>query len=135
MRACTQNCSVIDFHEGEIQNCVAYCQAKAALRTFFGYDSFRPGQLAVLLPALHGRDVLAKMATGSGKSLCFFLVPLATSPAAVGVIISPLNALMVQQVILMYLEKHVYCMCTSGLGTATPMCWNFSIACNWQGSL
>ena len=47
---------------------------------------------------LHGRDILAKMAMGAGNSLCFFLAPLAASPFAVGVVISPLNALMNQQV-------------------------------------
>ena len=65
---------------------------------YFKFDSFRSGQLAALLPILHGRDVFARMATGAGKSLCFFLVPLATSPSAVGVVISPLNSLMDQQV-------------------------------------
>ena len=36
---------------------------------------------------------MAKMATGAGKSLCFFLVPLAIGPQSVGVIISPLKGL------------------------------------------
>ena len=39
-----------------------------------------------------------RMATGSGKSLCIFLAPLAVGESAVGVVISPLNALMEQQV-------------------------------------
>ena len=86
--------------EKEMEGCTAYCKAKATMRQFFKFNSFRPGQLAALLPVLHGRDVLAKMATGAGKSLCFFLIPLATSPSAVGLIISPLNALMDQQVVL-----------------------------------
>ena len=102
MSACTQNCQVTQLDglsEREMEGCAAYCKAKAALRKFFRFDSFRPGQLAAMLPVLHGKDVFAKMATGAGKSLCFLLIPLAVSPSAVGVIISPLNALMDQQVL------------------------------------
>ena len=50
------------------------------------------------MPVLHGKDVLVKMATGAGKSLCIYLVPLAVGTSAVGVVISPLNGLMDQQV-------------------------------------
>ena len=38
------------------------------------------------------------MATGAGKSLCMFLAPLAVSESAVGVVVSPLNGLVEQQV-------------------------------------
>lgn len=97
----TCNCPVSELgqSERELEGCAAYCKAKAALRQFFGFDSFRPGQLAAVLPVLHGKDVFVKMATGAGKSLCFLLIPLAVSPSAVGVVISPLNALMDQQVV------------------------------------
>ena len=64
----------------------------------FGLSSFRPGQLESVLPALHGYDVFVKMATGAGKSLCMFLVPLAYSDTATAIIISPLNTLMNEQV-------------------------------------
>ena len=50
------------------------------------------------MPALCGKDVFVRMATGSGKSLCMFLVPLGLSESAMGLVISPLNALMEQQV-------------------------------------
>ena len=50
------------------------------------------------MPIFHGNDVLVRMATGAGKSLCMFLAPLSVSERAVGVIISPLNGLMDQQV-------------------------------------
>ena len=50
------------------------------------------------LPLLHGRDVFVHMATGAGKSLCMFLGPLAINESAIGMIISPLNGLMEQQV-------------------------------------
>lgn len=65
-----------------------------ALHKYFSYSNFRDGQLEALLPLLHGRDVFVHMATGSGKSLCMFLGPLAINESAIGMIISPLNGLM-----------------------------------------
>ena len=81
-----------------IADCPAYANSERVLREVFKHENFRPGQLEVIIPALHKKDVIAKMATGSGKSLCFFIVPLATSSHSVGVIISPLKGLMDQQV-------------------------------------
>ena len=78
--------------------CNAYSNAQRALHSFFKWDSFRPGQLAAVLPSLHGRDVFVRMATAAGKSLCMYLVPLATGPDALGVVISPLIGLMDQQI-------------------------------------
>ena len=43
-------------------------QARAVLASRFGYDAFRPGQEAVVSALLAGRDVLAVMPTGAGKS-------------------------------------------------------------------
>lgn len=88
--------------ERELEGCASYCKGKAALSQFFVFDSFCPGQLAAVLPILHGKDVFVKMATGTGKSLCFLLIPLAVSPSAVGGVISPLNSLMDQQVVPAY---------------------------------
>ena len=93
-------CSWNTLDERELGACPAYLQLKTTLQNVFNHDSFRPGQLDAVLPVLHGRDVLCKMATGAGKSLCFFLVPLAAGRSSTGVIISPLNALMEQQVCL-----------------------------------
>ncbi len=64
----------------------------------FKFTSFRPGRLDALLAVIHGRDVFVRLATGAGKSMCMFLGPLAASPTAVGVVISPLTSLMDQQV-------------------------------------
>ncbi|HEY5263469.1 MAG TPA: ATP-dependent DNA helicase RecQ, partial [Steroidobacteraceae bacterium] len=68
----------------------------AALKRIFGFDHFRTGQEAVVRDALAGRDVLALMPTGGGKSLCFQL-PALLQPG-VTLVVSPLIALMQDQV-------------------------------------
>jgi ATP-dependent DNA helicase RecQ len=66
------------------------------LKRHFGFDSFRPGQEAVVRDALDGKDLLAIMPTGGGKSLCFQLPALLHS--GVTLVVSPLIALMQDQV-------------------------------------
>src|SRR3954452_5914011 len=70
--------------------------AQAALRTTFGFDRFRPGQADIIGTILAGRDVLAVMPTGSGKSLCYQLPALVRR--GLTVVVSPLIALMRNQV-------------------------------------
>jgi ATP-dependent DNA helicase RecQ len=67
-----------------------------SLHRIFGFSAFRPGQQAVVRDALAGRDVLALMPTGGGKSLCFQL-PALLQPG-VTLVVSPLIALMQDQV-------------------------------------
>ncbi|MBT9290467.1 DNA helicase RecQ [Prosthecodimorpha staleyi] len=71
-------------------------RARAALRSIFGFEDFRPGQDEILSAVLDGEDVFAVMPTGSGKSLCYQL------PAVLGdgltIVVSPLIALMANQV-------------------------------------
>jgi ATP-dependent DNA helicase RecQ len=67
-----------------------------SLHRNFGFTTFRPGQEAVVQDALAGRDVLALMPTGGGKSLCFQL-PALLQPG-VSLVVSPLIALMQDQV-------------------------------------
>lgn len=66
------------------------------LRDVFGYDSFRPGQEAIVDSLLAGRNVLAVMPTGSGKSLCFQIPALVKNTLTI--VVSPLVALMQDQV-------------------------------------
>ena len=82
------------------------------LWSVFGYTEFRPGQLQAMVPALHAKDGIVKMGTGAGKPLCMFVVPLAYSDTAMGVIISPLNALMDNQVASKY---YVHKLCSDTL--------------------
>src|SRR5689334_16912980 len=65
------------------------------LREHFGFRRFRPGQAEVVAAALDGRDVIAVMPTGSGKSLCFQLPALELDGTTV--VVSPLIALMKDQ--------------------------------------
>src|SRR5688572_2742247 len=67
-----------------------------ALKRRFGFTSFRPGQEAIVRDALAGRDLLAIMPTGGGKSLCFQLPAVLRS--GITLVISPLIALMQDQV-------------------------------------
>ncbi len=68
----------------------------ALLKQVFGYDGFRPLQREIMDASLAGRDVLAVLPTGAGKSLCYQLPALARG--GLTVVVSPLIALMKDQV-------------------------------------
>ena len=70
--------------------------ARGVLAETFGFREFRPGQEAVIGTLLSGRNALAVMPTGSGKSLCFQIPALVTG--GLTVVVSPLVALMQDQV-------------------------------------
>ena len=71
--------------------------ARALLRRYWGYEGFRPGQEEIVRSISEGRDACVVMPTGGGKSLCYQL-PAALDPARTAVVVSPLLALMQDQV-------------------------------------
>ncbi|MFR9751316.1 DNA helicase RecQ [Nocardia sp. 004] len=73
-----------------------FLAAQEVLRRVFGYDSFRGEQHAIVDHVIAGGDALVLMPTGGGKSLCY-QIPALVRPG-VGVVVSPLIALMQDQV-------------------------------------
>lgn len=79
--------------EGRIQQ---LADVQEVLRSVFGFDSLRTGQDAVVDAIMAGRDALAIMPTGGGKSLCYQLPALCRE--GLTIVVSPLIALMKDQV-------------------------------------
>jgi ATP-dependent DNA helicase RecQ len=71
-------------------------QARAAFKTIWGYDDFRPPQGEIVSSLLAGKDTLIIMPTGGGKSICFQLPALLQT--GLTLVVSPLVALMENQV-------------------------------------
>ena len=70
--------------------------ARDILRQVFGHDDFRGKQAAVIEEVMAGRNAMAVLPTGGGKSLCY-QIPAMLRPG-LGVVVSPLIALMADQV-------------------------------------
>ena len=71
-------------------------ELKATLHKYWGYSDFRPGQEAIIRSVMEGRDTLALMPTGGGKSLTYQVPTLAREGLCV--VVTPLIALMKDQV-------------------------------------
>jgi ATP-dependent DNA helicase RecQ len=71
-------------------------EARRLLRHHFGYPDFRPAQIPVVRSILSGRDTLAILPTGGGKSICFQIPALVAG--GLTLVVSPLIALMQDQV-------------------------------------
>lgn len=85
----------MDDYELKYQNTKSYAKAKKILKKKFSHTSFKPHQYRIIDNIVNGKDVLAVMPTGYGKSLCFQLPSLITNELAI--VISPLIALMADQ--------------------------------------
>ena len=89
--------------------CLAKAKLKVTLSMKFKFD----WSATTILPLAHGKDVFVQMSTGGGKSLCMYLFPLALNDSAMGLIISPLVALLrvLYRTFLVGVGKFFLCCC------------------------
>src|SRR6476660_329230 len=75
-------------------------EPRAVLREVFGYPDFRSGQLEAVDAVVSGRDAVVLLPTGAGKSVCYQVPAITLARAGKGttIVVSPLIALMIDQV-------------------------------------
>lgn len=66
-----------------MDNNIVRLQAQVLLKRFYGYDSFRHGQLEIIEAVASGRDAVVLMPTGGGKSMCYQMPALLAEGCAV----------------------------------------------------
>src|SRR5690606_20714849 len=71
-------------------------KSQEILKQYWGFDSFREGQEAIVEDVVYGHDVLALLPTGGGKSICFQVPGIMRE--GITIVVSPLIALMQDQV-------------------------------------
>ena len=104
----------MDEYERKAVGTARYTNVKKILKRYFGHKAFKPYQYMIIDQIANGKDVLAVMPTGYGKSLCFQLPPLITREVAI--VVSPLIALMADQKMIL-----------DGLGM-TSCCYNSTMS-------
>lgn len=96
-------------HEAKIMHVTTDAQriARGVLKSLYGYDDFRKGQLPIVESIANGRDLVAVMSTGFGKSVCFQVPAIMMQGACI--VVTPIIALM---------EDQVRALCELGLSAA-----------------
>ena len=107
-------------------------RALEALQRYFGYESFRPGQVGIVNALLNGRDVLGVMPTGAGKSICY-QIP-ATILPGISLVVSPLISLMQDQVDALN-DVGIPALFVNGMQTPDQQDFALSMATNGQAKL